>query len=97
MGVQDFGQRVPPVGIPTGDTPVGIPLSEYPMSEYPLWSTLVGIPAVGRREESGLLEVHLRLLYKRLSARGAFALTIQAFARFWIKNVKKAFDFPKKN
>ena len=28
------------------------------------------------------------LLYKRLSAQGAFALTIQTFERFGIENVK---------
>ena len=32
-----------------------------------------------------------------LTAQYAFQLTIVAFQRFWTKNVKKAFDFPKNN
>ena len=54
-----------------------------------------GPPVRGPME--GILTVGKKMGRRRLNARGAFALTIQTFARFRIKNVKKAFDFPKKN
>ena len=56
----------------------------------PLWE--------GQYKESllcvgGTLEVHLRLLYKHLSDRGAFELIIMAFERSWTKKIEKACDF----
>ena len=43
------------------------------------------------------LEMRLSLPQQRLSSRSAFGLTVVAFERFWIKTVKKAFDFPEQN